>query len=304
MIDLPKLRHAVAVAREGSFSAAAEFVHISQPALSRSIQMLEARYGVVLFERGRSGARLTLQGAEFIEVAEDLLRRAASVDEQLQLVGHGRSAEVSFGIGSASAASFLPDILAAVIKHDVRLRIRISANGALELLLRHGEIDFFVGGMHRGESLNASAHGFVVRELPGIHVGLLVRQGHPLLAEEPTSAALSRFPVLAGAFVRDALSPLTLDRMGLQVPSIQLDDYGILASVARQSDHILISSEVLPHVRPELGLTSLPVRLTSEDLPRLALVTSARTALPAATQRVIGIVADQVSRLAAICAKT
>lgn len=121
MVDLTKLRHAVAVAREGSFSAAAELVHISQPALSRSIQMLEARYGMVLFERGRAGARLTLQGAEFIGIAEELLRRAASVDEQLQLVGRGRPAEVSFGIGSASAASFLPDILASLVGDDVRL---------------------------------------------------------------------------------------------------------------------------------------------------------------------------------------
>ena len=303
MIDLTKLRHAIAVAREGSFSAAAELVHISQPALSRSIQMLEARYGMVLFERGRAGARLTLKGAEFIEIAEELLRRASSADEQLQLVGRGRPAEVSFGIGSASAASFLPDILASVIGDSVRLRIRIAANGALELLLRHGEIDFFVGGMHQGESLNASAHGFVVRELPGIHVGLLVRHGHPLVGEEPTPAALSRFPVLAGAFVRDALSPLTLDRMGLQVPSIQLDDYGILASVARRSDHLLISSEILPLVRPELGLTLLPARLTTDEMPRLALVSSARGVLPAAAQRVAEIVANQVSRLAAMCAE-
>ncbi len=303
MIDLPRLRHAVAVAREGSFSAAAEFVHISQPALSRSIQMLEAQYGLVLFERGRAGARLTLQGAEFIEVAEDLLRRAASVDEQLQLVGRGRSAEVSFGIGSASAASLLPDILATVVERDIRLRIRIAANGALELLLRHGEIDFFVGGMQQGESLNASAHGFVVRELPGVHVGLLVRHGHPLLTEEPTSLALSRYPVLADAFVRDALSPLTLDRMGLQIPSIQLDDYGILASVAQQSDHILIGSEILPHVRPEFGLKLLPVRLTSNELPKLALVTSAKVTLSAAAQQIVRIVADQVSRSAAVCAR-
>ncbi len=298
MIDLARLRHAVAVATEGSFSAAAELVHITQPALSRSIQTLEAQYGVVLFERGRSGAKLTLNGAEFIDIARDMIRRASSVDEQLQSVGRGRRAVVNFGVGSVSAASFLPDILTTIARPEVELRIHIGRNGALELLLRHGEIDFFLGGMHPGEGFNAAAQGFSIHELSGINVGLLVRTGHPLLDTDMGATKLSTFPVAAGAFVRDMLSPMTMKKIGLQSPSVELDDYSVLAALVRVSDHILIASSILPRVRPELGLTLLPVPVTADDMPQLALVSSAPDRLSEASRGVADAICQRIADLA------
>jgi DNA-binding transcriptional LysR family regulator len=65
-MDLNKLRHAVVIAREGSFSAAAAAIPMSQPALTRSIQSLEDKYGITLFERGRSGVRLTPDGERLV----------------------------------------------------------------------------------------------------------------------------------------------------------------------------------------------------------------------------------------------
>lgn len=52
MIDLYKLRYFVTVARVGTFVQAAEELHVSQPALSRSIQSLERQFGVTLLDRG------------------------------------------------------------------------------------------------------------------------------------------------------------------------------------------------------------------------------------------------------------
>ena len=82
IIDLQKLRHAVAISRAGSYNAAAREICISQSALTRSVNLLEETYGVRLFERGRSGAKLTLEGAQFIKVAEDALRGAQIAHEQ------------------------------------------------------------------------------------------------------------------------------------------------------------------------------------------------------------------------------
>jgi DNA-binding transcriptional LysR family regulator len=50
-INSRRLTHLIALAEEGSFARAAERVHLSQPALSRSIQALEEELGMKLFER-------------------------------------------------------------------------------------------------------------------------------------------------------------------------------------------------------------------------------------------------------------
>ncbi|MCP9948238.1 LysR family transcriptional regulator [Actinomadura madurae] len=111
MIDLSKLRHAVAVAAAGSYTAAAQTIPISQPALTRSIQSLERQYGLTLFERDKSGTRLTPDGIRFISQSERLLRHAQALEEDIQRLAAGHGATISFGIGPASAFTFLPGAL-------------------------------------------------------------------------------------------------------------------------------------------------------------------------------------------------
>jgi LysR family hydrogen peroxide-inducible transcriptional activator len=82
---LRQLDYLVAVAHHGAFGTAAEAVEVSQPALSAQIAELEARLGVVLFERGRAGARLTSDGAAVLAAAHDVhaaVRRLLEVADQ------------------------------------------------------------------------------------------------------------------------------------------------------------------------------------------------------------------------------
>ena len=58
-MDLKRWSHIVAVAERRSFARAAELVHLSQPALSRSIQAAEAELGLRLFDRGPAGVVAT-----------------------------------------------------------------------------------------------------------------------------------------------------------------------------------------------------------------------------------------------------
>jgi len=71
--DLPDLRAFVSVAKLGSFSAAAEELHLSQPALSRRIEKLESALGVRLFHRTTRKVDMTTVGREFSHRASDLL---------------------------------------------------------------------------------------------------------------------------------------------------------------------------------------------------------------------------------------
>ncbi len=71
--DLRLLRHARALAEEGSFGRAARALHLTQPALSRSIQELERRTGIQLFDRNKGGVEPTDLGRVFLVHARELL---------------------------------------------------------------------------------------------------------------------------------------------------------------------------------------------------------------------------------------
>ncbi len=80
-IEVRHLRYFVAVAEEGSFTAAARRVHVTQQVLSTQIQQLETILGVQLLERSSRGASVTAAGASFLDGARSTLAeldRAAS----------------------------------------------------------------------------------------------------------------------------------------------------------------------------------------------------------------------------------
>jgi DNA-binding transcriptional LysR family regulator len=79
-----------AVARVGSFSAAAQLLHLTQGAVSRQISALEGQLGVLLFERNSRGVDLTANGAEYAAGIREALGiiRASSLDVMHKL--HGR----------------------------------------------------------------------------------------------------------------------------------------------------------------------------------------------------------------------
>lgn len=85
-----QLEYVAAIARHGSFRRAAEELHISQPALSATVRNLERELGVVILERGRSGAQVSDAGRELLPHivgvidSVDRLRQAADAQHQAQ----------------------------------------------------------------------------------------------------------------------------------------------------------------------------------------------------------------------------
>ncbi|HWK49383.1 MAG TPA: LysR family transcriptional regulator, partial [Steroidobacter sp.] len=74
-MELRQLRYFIAVAEAGSFSRAAELLHVSQPPLSVQIKALEDEIGVRLLERTPRGVSLTVAGAAFFEEVRGALAR-------------------------------------------------------------------------------------------------------------------------------------------------------------------------------------------------------------------------------------
>ena len=85
MIQLHKLKHAVALAQHRNFRQAAEGLNLTQPALSRSIQSLESALGVRLFDRGHGRVESTALGTLVVELSKGILSAVADLEREVEL---------------------------------------------------------------------------------------------------------------------------------------------------------------------------------------------------------------------------
>jgi len=142
--DLADLRAFVAVAEMNSFRAAATALHLSQPAISRRVEKLEAALGIRLFERTTRRIALTAVGRDFSHKARSLLDDLENSLLSMREVAASQMGEVVIACVPSAAYYFLPKVLAEFHKQYPRIRVRIiddSANGVLASVTR-GEAEF------------------------------------------------------------------------------------------------------------------------------------------------------------------
>jgi DNA-binding transcriptional LysR family regulator len=150
---LEQLRHFLLIAEHGTFTAASVRAHLSQPALTASIRRLEGDLDAKLFDRGRTGARLTQAGEALLPHA-----RAAvvAVDEgsiAVRALESLEAGEVRLGGGSTACTYLLPPVLSAFRKKypKIALRLReLPEEQALDAFDR-GELDFAIVSSKRGD---------------------------------------------------------------------------------------------------------------------------------------------------------
>jgi DNA-binding transcriptional LysR family regulator len=145
-----RLRAFAAVAREGSFSRAAESLYVSQPAISKHVASLEAETGAQLVLRNRRGASLTPAGellADYVLRAEALL---ANARRALAAGGDAQIGTLSIAASGIPGTYLLPPILARFHEEHpaVELDFRVSTSGGALDLVRAHEVELaLVGGM-------------------------------------------------------------------------------------------------------------------------------------------------------------
>lgn len=136
----PRLRAFAAVAREGSFSRAAERLFISQPAVSRHVAGLEAELGQVLVMRGRHGASLTPTGvvlAEYVLRAEALL---ANAHRSIEASAQGETGRLSLVASGIPGTYVLPRLVAAFHRRHPAVEIDfelMTSASAIEAVRDH-----------------------------------------------------------------------------------------------------------------------------------------------------------------------
>ncbi|EHP43426.1 LysR family transcriptional regulator [Cupriavidus basilensis OR16] len=104
-IETRHLRYFIAVAQEGSIIAASRALSITQPALSRQIQDLEANIGVPLFERHAKGVQLTDAGMSFLQDARQSLLQLEQARDRAHRIAQGQTGSFTLGIMPSYLAS-------------------------------------------------------------------------------------------------------------------------------------------------------------------------------------------------------
>lgn len=235
MNDLRQLRHFVALAEHAHFARAAEAVHLSQPALSRSIQALEQQLGCRLVDRGSRGFLLTAHGQLVLEHARRLLAGSQALSNAVQQLGNLESGELRLGAGPYPAARLIPQAVGAFSLAHPRVRVQLSIDNWQQLRQRllDDELELFVADVRELQG-DECLSIVPLQRWPGV---LFCRPGHPLLARGPLSAsALGEYP-LAGTQLPDEVADAL--RQQLQRPQplgIQCDNFMVLKALVAGSD--------------------------------------------------------------------
>jgi len=142
-MDLRQLRYFVALATQQNYGKAAGVLHVTQPALSRQIRLLEEELGVKLFERHARGASPTDEARLLLERALFLLRYTEQIKFDLLGMQREPRGPVAIGLSPGLAQQLTVILTKAVLQHfpEVRLRFIEGFAPSLHTLLAQGDVD-------------------------------------------------------------------------------------------------------------------------------------------------------------------
>ncbi len=189
-MEIRQLRYFVAIAEEGSFTAAARQIHVAQQSLSEQIRTLELQLGAQLFERTPRGVELTGPGKVLLREARGVLARADRAVAAVKLAASGQDGELRIGFLSSVANYMIPPIVRAFRERFPNVTVRTGELPIAGLVagVRDGTLD---AGLSRPPLVDDVDIEEILRE----PVAAVLPDGHPLagralltledLAEEP-----------------------------------------------------------------------------------------------------------------------
>lgn len=206
-MDVRVLRYFLTVAREASFSRAADALYMSQPTLSRQIRDLEEELGTTLFVRTNRNVTLTRDGMRLRRRAQEIVELMDRTREEFENLDEDISGDVCIGSGETHAMRALARVAIDVRREHPGVRYHLFSGNADDVTERldRGLLDF-------GVVIDpADLHKYDFLRIPGSDSwGLLMPADHPLAAKESVSPGdldgvpllVSRQSMVAGDLAR------------------------------------------------------------------------------------------------------
>lgn len=183
-MEMHQLRYAVAVARTGNFSRAAEQCHVAQPSLSQQIQKLEEELGERLFDRMKRTAKPTPHGEAFLRRAVRILEEVDAAKREAREANGLLRGKLAVGVLPTIAPYLLTEVLMAFSGNFPGIETEVHEDTTAQLLKQvlAYELDLALVSRPIDEAR------FEVRELFREELKLALPPGHPLARKRSVSA--------------------------------------------------------------------------------------------------------------------
>lgn len=283
-----KLRHLqllVALDQFRHLGRAAEFLSLTQPAVSKALAEIERSFGLALFVRSTRGTEPTPYGASVVRFARSVLASYDRTRDEIAAVASGAAGRTSVGAMVVAVPGPLTRAVQMLKARSVQTTVSIEEGDLTRLLprLRLGELDLFVGRLEPGYA----APDLETEALYDEPMAIVARPDHPLVrAQRPSWAELAK-----EAWVMPppwASSRIKLNQMfykhGVNPPVdlIESASYLVTVGFVRQRPGLgFVARGVARHLEHEGLARTLKIRIPIE-LPPVGLITMrGRTRTPA-----------------------
>lgn len=297
-MDLRRLRHALVLQREGSFARASQRLHITQSALTKSVQALENEFGVKLFDRNTNGILPTGAGLQILEQARQLLLLAGSVEHNIERIRHAELGRVVFGVGPVLTEVLVP-VLAHLCSHHPHFTVSVEVEPAYYLLERL--LDEKIEFMFANASMLEVPAALTCSPVARLAMGYFVRAGHPLLGQRALSEMdLGPYPLVGPSYHerqgREREVSAGVLGTGLFAGRTSCENFQVMTAVALRSDAVLFTSQLAVAGELESGVLQQLVVSRDPVLSDIHLVRFTDRTLSPAAARVIELVEQSLQR--------
>lgn len=226
-MDFDQLETFLAVARDLSFSRAAEKRFRTQPAISSQIRALEDEVGAKLFDRSGGKVALTGAGKVFQKYAEETLESRRTIFNNIQEMERVPRGEIVVGANEATCLYILPEVFAQFKKQysDVAITIHRAERAKILDLIVDNTVDFGI------VSMPVTDTRFTVVAIHRDELVVIAAPGHPLArAKDVRIAEVVKYPLLLPKIgrTRDAIEALFQERSLKPNISMELDSSELL----------------------------------------------------------------------------
>jgi DNA-binding transcriptional LysR family regulator len=245
-LELSELRAFLVLSNRLHFGQAAEALHVSQPALTKQMQRLEAKVAGPLLIRGYRRVTLTPAGEILRDRARSLLREAEIAEQMARLAVNGKAGLLRIGFGIASLAAGLPGILARFRHHfpAVQVSMRDMSTPDQIAALEQGDIDvgFVRLPVERAELVTVPVLEEVL--VAAVPRGMSYRKGLSGLSNEPfvvisRSVSASFFDHLIGTCRAAGFSPRIVQEVNELFTVLNLVQAGLGVSLVPRSASLM-----------------------------------------------------------------